>query len=65
MKWYQTAISRTSAGERRAELEVHLGRTYELAGDMDEAVAAAQRAVRLKTTDDRRLFLARLRSAAG
>ena len=28
---------------------------------MDEAVAAAQRAVRLKTSDDRRLFLARLR----
>ena len=61
VKWYQTAISRASAGERRAELEVHLGRTYELAGNMDEAVAAAQRAVRLKTSDDRRLFLARLR----
>lgn len=60
-EWYQKAISRTSAGERRAELEVHLGRTYELAGDLDQAVAAAQRAVRLRTTDDRRLFLARLR----
>ena len=63
--WYQTAISRASAGERRAELEVHLGRTYELAGNMDEAVAAAQRAVRFKTTDDRRLFLARLRLRRG
>ncbi|MEE4273003.1 MAG: lytic transglycosylase domain-containing protein [Thermoanaerobaculales bacterium] len=59
--WYRKAISRTSAGERRAGLEVHLGRTYELAGDLDQAVAAAQRAVRLRTTDDRRLFLARLR----
>jgi tetratricopeptide (TPR) repeat protein len=61
VSWYRKAISRASAGERRAELEVHLGRTYELAGNMDEAVAAAQRAVRLKTSDDRRLFLARIR----
>ena len=59
--WYRTAIERTSAGERRAELEVHLGRTHELAGDLDAAIAAAQRAIRLRTTDDRRLFLARLR----
>lgn len=64
-EWYRIAISRTGAGERRAELEVHLGRTYELAGDMDGAVAAAQRAVRLKTSDDRRLFLARLRLRRG
>jgi soluble lytic murein transglycosylase-like protein len=63
--WYQTAISRTSAGERRARLEVHLGRTHELAGEMDDAIAAAQRAVRLRTTDDRRLFLARLRLRRG
>jgi soluble lytic murein transglycosylase-like protein len=61
MSWYRKAISRTSPGERRAQLEVHLARTYELAGEMDGAVAAAQRAVRIKTTDDRRLFLARLR----
>lgn len=63
--WYGRAISMTSPGERRAKLEVHLGRTHELAGEMDEAVAAAQRAVRLKTTDDRRLFLARLRLRRG
>jgi len=63
--WYRTAISRTSAGERRAQLEVHLGRAHELAGELDKAVAAAQRAVRLKTTDDRRLFLARLRLRRG
>jgi soluble lytic murein transglycosylase-like protein len=61
--WYRKAISRTSSGERRAELEVHLGRAYELAGEMDEAVAAAQRAVRARVTDERRLFLARLRLA--
>lgn len=63
--WYRAAISRTSAGERRAELEVHLGRTHELAGDLDAAVAAAQRAIRNRTTDDRRLFLARLRLRRG
>ena len=63
--WYRTAISRTSGGERRARLEVHLGRTFELAGQMDEAVAAAQRAVRIKISDDRRLFLARLRLRRG
>ena len=61
VEWYQKAISRASGGERRAALEVHLGRTHELAGNMDGAVAAAQRAVRFRTTDDRRLFLARLR----
>jgi soluble lytic murein transglycosylase-like protein len=65
IRWYETAISRTSSAGRRAELEVHLGRTHELAGDMDAAVAAAQRAVRLDTTDDRRLFLARLRLRRG
>lgn len=61
ISWYRKAIARARGAERRAELEVHLGRSYELNGQMDEAVAAAQRAVRLKTTDDRRLFLARLR----
>lgn len=62
--WYRNAIS-SASGERMAELEVHLGRTYELAGEMDHAVAAAQRAVRIRTTDDRRLFLARLRLRRG
>jgi soluble lytic murein transglycosylase-like protein len=59
--WYRKAIGRTSGGERRADLEVHLGRAHELAGRLPEAVEAAQRAVRLRTTDTRRLFLARLR----
>lgn len=63
-RWYARAIGRAS-GDRRAEIEVHLGRTLELAGDLDGAVAAAQRAVRIKTTDDRRLFLARLRLRRG
>ena len=61
LTWYKKAASRSPAGERRAEIEMHLARTYELEGDLDQAVAAAQRAVRLKTTDDRRLLLARLR----
>ena len=39
--------------------------SFELAGDLDGAVEAAIRAVRLKTTDDRRLFLARLRLRRG
>jgi soluble lytic murein transglycosylase-like protein len=63
--WYRKAIERTGNNRRRAELEVHLGRTAELAGDLDAAVSAAQRAVRLHTTDDRRLFLARLRLRRG
>ena len=44
---------------------MHIGRTHELNGDLDAAVAAALKAVRLKTTDDRRLFLARLRLRRG
>ncbi len=63
--WYRTAIAHARSGRRRAEIEIHLGRTAELAGDLDAAVAAAQRAVRLDTTDDRRLFLARLRLRRG
>ncbi len=61
ISWYRKAIPRTRSADGRADLEVHIGRCYELNQQMDEAVAAAQRAVRLKTTDDRRLFLARLR----
>ncbi|MFV2072818.1 MAG: transglycosylase SLT domain-containing protein, partial [Thermoanaerobaculales bacterium] len=65
MTWYTKAMSRTRRADRRAELEVHISRCHELSGRMDEAVAAAQRAVRLKTTDERRLFLARLRLRRG
>jgi soluble lytic murein transglycosylase-like protein len=59
--WYQEALERAGGGERAAEVAGHLGRALELGGRMNEAVAAGQRALRLRTTDDRRLFLARLR----
>jgi tetratricopeptide (TPR) repeat protein len=63
--WYRKALSLERTLDTRAEIEVHIGRCHELAGDLDEAVEAAVRAVRLKTTDDRRLFLARLRLRRG
>jgi soluble lytic murein transglycosylase-like protein len=65
ISWYQKAMTSSTTTERRAEIEVHIGRTYELSGDLDAAVTAAVKAVRLKTTDDRRLFLARLRLRRG
>ena len=64
-EWYARSRSRVTAGERAADLEVHLGRALELAGDLDGAVEAARRAVVLRATDDRRLFLARLRLRRG
>jgi tetratricopeptide (TPR) repeat protein len=63
--WYVRARSRVTGGERAADLEVHLARALELAGDLEGAVEAARRAVLLRTTDDRRLFLARLRLVRG
>jgi len=63
--WYARSRSRVTAGERAADLEIHLGRALELAGDLDGAVEAARRAVLLRATDDRRLFLARLRLRRG
>jgi tetratricopeptide (TPR) repeat protein len=63
--WYGRAIARTRGGERTADLEVHRARAFELDDDMEAAVEAAQRAVRLRTTDDRRLYLARLRLRRG
>jgi len=61
IEWYRKALTRARSSEGRAEIEVHIGRCFELDGEMDEAVEAAIRAVRAKTTDQRRLFLARLR----
>jgi tetratricopeptide (TPR) repeat protein len=58
---YETALSRRSSAEGRAEIGVHLARAHELNGRLDLAVEAARRAVVARTTDDRRLFLARLR----
>jgi soluble lytic murein transglycosylase-like protein len=65
IEWYQKALLWERSIEKKSEIEVHIGRCYELAGNLDEAVDAAVRAVRLKTTDDRRLFLARLRLRRG
>lgn len=59
--WYASAVKRTRSSERKADLEIHLARSLELDGRLDGAVEAALRAVRSRTTDDRRLFLARLR----
>ncbi len=61
IQWYREALDDTRRADRRAELEVHIARTFELAGDLEKAVEHAQRAIRSDTTDDRRLFLARLR----
>jgi len=59
--WYSRSVQRARSSENRADLEVHLARSLELDGRLEEAVTAAQRAVRSRPTDDRRLFLARLR----
>jgi soluble lytic murein transglycosylase-like protein len=63
--WYQKALTQASSADRRADFEVHIGRAFELAGDLDAAVTAAVAAVRLHPTDYRRLFLARLRLRRG
>ncbi len=63
--WYRRALGMTTQKRNHAELEVHLARTLELAGRVDEAVEAARRAVIAETTDSRRLFLARLRLRTG
>jgi tetratricopeptide (TPR) repeat protein len=65
ISWYRKALSLERTIDTKAEIEVHIGRCHELDGDLDAAVDAAVRAVRLKTTDDRRLFLARLRLRRG
>lgn len=65
VSWYRKALSLERTIDTKAEIEVHIGRCHELEGDLDAAVDAAVRAVRLKTTDDRRLFLARLRLRRG
>lgn len=65
IEWYRKALASAHRNSRRAEIEVHIGRCFELEGDLDEAVAAAVRSVRLDTTDERRLFLARLRLRRG
>jgi soluble lytic murein transglycosylase-like protein/tetratricopeptide (TPR) repeat protein len=63
--WYRKALKVERTIDKKADIEVHIGRCHELVGDLDGAVDAAVRAVRMKTTDDRRLFLARLRLRRG
>lgn len=63
--WYLEARRRASGSERVADLEVHLARALELAGDSDGAVEAARRAVVRRPNDDRRLLLIRLRLVRG
>ncbi len=64
-KWYHRALKTAPTETRRAEIQVHLARTRELAGDLGGAVEMARRAVVTKTSDDRRLFLIRLRLRQG
>ena len=59
--WYEKALAQRRGSDGRAEIQVHIARTYELAGQLDPAVEMARRAVLTRATDDRRLFLARLR----
>jgi soluble lytic murein transglycosylase-like protein len=63
--WYARAIPLAPGRESRAKLEVHLARALELAGDIEGATEAARRAVVLRSSDERRLFLARLRLRRG
>jgi soluble lytic murein transglycosylase-like protein/tetratricopeptide (TPR) repeat protein len=63
--WYGKALARARTADGRAGYEIHIGRTLELDGDLEGAVDAALRAVRLETTDERRMFLARLRLRRG
>ncbi len=59
--WYNKALARRRSSEGRAEIQVHIARCYELAGQLEPAVEMARQAVLTKATDDRRLLLARLR----
>jgi soluble lytic murein transglycosylase-like protein/tetratricopeptide (TPR) repeat protein len=59
--WYRMAQAKATLKEDRANLGVHLARALELNGKLIEATEEARRAVIAKATDERRLFLARLR----
>ncbi len=63
--WYRRALAKAPSRTRKAEIQVHLARTRELAGDLEGASEMARRAVVTKTTDDRRLLLIRLRLLQG
>lgn len=59
--WYLRALKSASDRERRASLQVHIARCYELEGDLNQAIVNARQAVLTRRSDARRLFLARLR----
>ena len=63
--WYRRALKSVSSKTRRAEIEVHSARARELGGDLEGAVEMARRAVISDTSDNRRLFLIRLRLRQG
>jgi len=62
--WYQKGVKTSGRREDRASLHVHLARALELDGNLEAAVEEARQAVIIRTTDERRLFLARLRLKA-
>lgn len=64
-EWYGRAIKMCGRRDDRASLHVHRARALELGGELDAALEEARQAVRTKTTDNRRLFLAQLRLRAG
>ncbi|MCP4895767.1 MAG: lytic transglycosylase domain-containing protein [bacterium] len=62
--WYQKAIEKCTRRDNRASLHVHHSRALELEGNLENAIEEARQAVIVRTTDERRLFLARLRLKA-
>lgn len=63
--WYLRALKLAPSRTRKAEIQVHLARTRELAGNLEGATEMARQAVVTTTSDDRRLFLVRLRLRQG
>lgn len=63
--WYRRALKMAPDATRRAEIQVHIARCQELDGNLEGAVEMARQAVISKTSDDRRLFLIRLRLRQG
>jgi len=58
---YHLALRHAPGSETRASLEVHIARCFELEGALDQAILHARQAVLDRSSDARRLFLARLR----
>jgi tetratricopeptide (TPR) repeat protein len=64
-RWYRIALGRARDRDDVAEMWVHIGRCQELLGDPAAAAESARQAVVAKASDDRRLFLSRLRLRTG